>query len=265
MNVLIVEDDSRMAEDLKRELARKEEIGTIECAHTEADALELIKQNQFDFMILDLVMSQTDGFHVMEQLNGMHLSHRLDVIVLSAIGHETAIKKSFELGAKYYMIKPCDPDIIYARMQDIKRMSKADPAMQPAAHQADQTNAVTPDRQVKAVDHRVMEILLALGMPPHLKGYPYLREAIKMAIQDSTYIYNITKRLYPDVAKKFNVTTTKVELAIRHTIEVAWQRGKMSSAEKIFGCPVFTKNSRPTNGELIALVADKINMELNYV
>lgn len=266
MNILILEDDAQMAESLKGDLVQQEDIGTVECASTEADALELIGRTPFDFIVLDLVMSQTDGFHMMERLNGMHLDQAPDIIVLSAIGHETAIKKSFELGAKYYMIKPCDPDIVYSRMKDIKRMSEPVPAAQPAEQAAPAYNApAQAPVQAKAVDQRIMEILLALGMPPHLKGYPYLREAVKMAIQDPTYIYNITKRLYPDIAEKFEVTTTKVELAIRHTIEVAWQRGKMVNAEQIFGCPVFTKNSRPTNGELIALIADKVSMELAYV
>lgn len=253
INVLIVEDDMQSAQRLKSELVHKKQLGKIECAASQEEAIEIMQQAEFDIMVLDIIMAQRDGFHTMEQLNTLSLKSTPDVIVMSAISHENAIRKSFDLGAKYYMIKPCDPDVMYSRILDIHNMKNL-----PL-----ETKVVADTRlKSKSLDHKIMEILLSLGMPPHLKGYQYLKEAIKMVIAEPMLIYSITKRLYPGIAYKFDVTPTKVELAIRHTIEVAWQRNKMENAPKLFGCEVFSKNSRPTNGELIALVADKINIDM---
>ncbi|MGI6153891.1 MAG: sporulation transcription factor Spo0A [Christensenellaceae bacterium] len=253
IDILILEDDIKTAEMLKYKLGQKDNIGDIKCAVSEAEALEHLGAASFDIMILDLIMSHCDGFHCMEQLARMHMEAMPDIIVISALNHEHAIRKSFDLGAKYYMIKPCDADIMHARIMDLQDMKTASATDDGA--QAFRGKAVT-------VEHRIMEILLALGMPPHLKGYQYLREAIRMVINDPSMIYSITRKLYPAIAEKFDATPTKVELAIRHTIEVAWQRSKMKNARQIFGCDLFSQGSRPTNGELIALIADKIGIEL---
>lgn len=253
IDVLIVDDNIESAKKLRSNLAVKEKIGAVECAASEKEAMELLKISDFDVMVLDIIMSQNDGFHCLEELNRI-AENAPDVIMVSAINHEGAIRKSFELGAKYYMIKPYDPDVMYARIMDLKTL---DTVVQ------DMHESPALKKRKNSLDHRIMEILIALSMPPHLKGYQYLREAIKMTIEDPEMIYSITKRLYPAIAEKFDATPTKVELAIRHTIEVAWQRNKMENATKVFGLECFNKNSRPTNGELIALIADKISIDMN--
>lgn len=240
-NVLIVDDDNKTAHSLKSFLSSKEDVGNVEWMPSVAEACEFLSLKPTDVVVLDLVMSERDGYSFLENMDKLNLKRRPDVIVTSAISHEKAIKKALHMGASYYMVKPCENEIVYRRIVDILGMGP------------DEVQRVSP-----SVDQEIMEMFLTLGLPPHLKGYQYLREAVKMVLDDSGIIYSITKRLYPSIAEKFEVTATKVELAIRHTLEVAWQRNKMENLNQVFGCEVYLKNIKPTNGEFIALVADKI-------
>lgn len=243
-NILIVDDDSQTVRDLQNYLETKEKIGMAEWMPSVAQACDYISTKPVDLVVMDLILPTNDGYYFLELLNKMNLKKLPDVVITSAISHDRAIKKAMDLGVKYYMLKPYDNEILYDRMMFLL---EDDPIAEEEPFASD-----------VSLDQKIMEIFLALGLPPHLKGYRYLREAVKMVIADPTIIYSITKRLYPEIAKTFGVTPTKVELAIRHTLEVTWQRNKMDNLESIFGCDVYLKNMKPTNGEFIALVADRL-------
>ncbi len=250
IKVLIVEDDQATAKNLLDYLKTHESIKRVEQAGSVAEAYLFVNEEKTDVVVLDLIMPSKDGYSFLEMMTKMSADKKPDVIVTSAIGHEKAVKRAFDMGAKYYMIKPYENEIMYRRICDVREVESA--GGQPGWK--------------KSIDRTIMELFLAIGIPPHLKGYQYLREAIKIVVESPDEIYGITKRLYPAVAKQFHVTPTKVELAIRHVLEVAWQRNRMESLSRVFGCEIYLKGTKPTNGEFIALLADKIvteNAEMN--
>ncbi len=245
-NILIVDDDARTANTLKDFLAAKGNVKKAEWAASVAEAHEMLDIMDTDVIILDLIMSMSDGYSFLESMRRVPQAEKADVIVTSAINNEGAIKKAFDMGAKYYMVKPYENEVLYDRIVDVMEF---------------EGNAKAGAGNRRNIDQKIMNIFLSLGIPPHLKGYQYLREAIKIVLAEPAMIYSITKGLYPRVAERFGVTPTKVELAIRHTLEVAWQRNKMDNINEVFGCDIYLKNCKPTNGEFIALVADKLATE----
>ncbi len=243
--ILIVDDDNRSAMELKSFLKSKAGVDEVEWAPSVMEACEFVKTMDIDIVVLDLIMSMHDGYKFMELIDRMGLSSRPQIIVTSAISNQGAVKKAMNMGASYYMLKPYENELLYSRIED-------------ALTEDEKEEEAAPAKRDTGTDRQIMEIFLSLGLPPHLKGYQYLREAVKLALADPSIIYNITKRLYPEVAQAFNVTPTKVELAIRHALEVAWQRNRMDNLKSVFGCDIYLKDMKPTNGEFIALMADKL-------
>ena len=190
---------------------------------------------------------------VLERLQDMKI-RRPHVIVLSAIGHENIIQEAMALGVEYYMVKPFDMDVLCKRIREIAQ-EKQKTSSEKRLFQTPQKTAT------RSLDEEITSIFLTIGIPAHIKGYHFLREAVKMVIEDGELINSITKELYPGVARRFNTTASKVERAIRHAIEVAWTRGRIENINNIFGYNIYTKNDKPTNGEFIALVADKLHIE----
>ena len=150
------------------------------------------------------------------------------------------------LGADYYMRKPCSFTALKVRAKELLDGDRP---------------KVSANRYSREMDERISNIFITVGIPAHIKGYQFLREAIKMAVENPDIINSITKRLYPEVAKRFSTSPSKVERAIRHAIEVAWNRGKIENINSLFGVKVYGHNEKPTNGEFIALVADKMILE----
>ena len=163
-------------------------------------------------------------------------------IVLSALSQDVFINRAITLGADYYLVKPCSAKTLEERIRFLKSGRKES----------------TVD---KAIEERITNIFITVGIPAHIKGYQFLREAIKMAVDNPEVINSITKQLYPSVAERFSTSASKVERAIRHAIEVAWNRGKIENINSLFGVKVYNHNEKPTNGEFIALVADKMLLE----
>ena len=173
------------------------------------------------------------------------------LICLSAVGQEELIRKAVGLGARYYMIKPFDMEMLTRRVRELtSNKAIADVQQSPVAGE-----------RSKNLEEKITDIFLLIGIPAHIKGYHFLREAIKMVVKNGEVINRITKELYPGIAKKFKTTPSKVERAIRHAIDVAWSRGKVENINQLFGYVVYDKNDKPTNGEFIALIADKLNMD----
>jgi len=159
------------------------------------------------------------------------------------------INKAISLGAKYYCIKPFDITTLKERVIDLTTTEKS------------QNNVFFNSKNGNQIEEKITNIFITVGIPAHIKGYQFLREAIKLAIANPEIINSITKKLYPTIAEKYDTSASKVERAIRHAIEVAWNRGKIENINNLFGIKVYSSNEKPTNGEFIALVADKMLIE----
>jgi two-component system response regulator (stage 0 sporulation protein A) len=180
----------------------------------------------------------------------MPAEKRPRVIAVTALGRDDFIRRAVDLGVMYYMIKPIELPALLERVREVVRQKQAQPA---------EARAVSAPGL--SLDDRLSNLFLGMGIPAHMKGYQYLREAIKLVISYPNMIGGITKELYPAIAHRFGTTSSKVERAIRHAIEVAWSRGRVDTLNKAFGCEVAQPEEKPTNGEFIALIADKLSME----
>ena len=170
--------------------------------------------------------------------------------MVSYMRSDNLLQRAFQKGASYVMLKPVEPEFLHRRMRDLLEASAAEKEV-----------AFAPQPHEKSLDEKITSVFLSVGIPAHIKGYHFLREAIRMVYFNPELISKITKELYPGIAKRFNTTPSKVERAIRHAIEVSWMRGKIENMNKLFGFNVYGKNDKPTNGEFIALVADKLIIE----
>lgn len=250
--VVVIDDNPHIRDILGSFVGLQEDMEMIGTASNGVKGTEIIEDLQPDVVLLDMIMPQLDGLGVLEYLSKMGMEPMPSVICLSAVGQEDLIKRAIDLGAKYYMIKPFDFEMISARIRE-------------AVGAPNQVNRIlkqpiNPPPQ-RNIEERITSIFLTIGIPAHIKGYHFLREAIKMVVDNTDVINRITKELYPGIANKFNTTPSKVERAIRHSIDVAWNRGKVENINKLFGYVVYDKNDKPTNGEFIALVADKLSLE----
>ncbi len=189
-----------------------------------------------------------------------------NVVILSAVGQDNITQKAIELGADYYVVKPFDFKTFIKRLKEIsgKEKKKDSTASGQYIQIPQHTNVAAVDSS-KSLEAKITNIIHEIGVPAHIKGYLYLREAIAMVIQDIEYLGAVTKELYPSIAHKFNTTPSRVERAIRHAIEVAWTRGKVDTIDKIFGYTVNNNKGKPTNSEFIAMVADKLRLEMEMM
>jgi two-component system response regulator (stage 0 sporulation protein A) len=247
--IMIVDDNAEFTGEAKKFFDENDSFEVAGAAENGVAALELFPSLKPDIVLLDLVMPQMDGFSVLERIN----KENSKIIVISALSQDTFISKAMNLGADYYMMKPVSFPNLSDRLKEI--LNPAIPKVSPPS--------LNTKRLIRhgSLDEKITNIFITVGIPAHIKGYHFLREAIKMAVDNPEIINNITKRLYPDVAERFQTTPSKVERAIRHAIEVAWNRGKIENINSLFGIRVYGHNEKPTNGEFIALVADKMLLE----
>lgn len=252
IRVLVCDDNNLLRTRIATYLESQEDISCCDTAPNGAQAVTMLGAQHYDVVLMDIILQQVDGFGVIEQVCQMQTPPR--VIVISALAQDEIIRRVCELGAYYYIIKPFSLESLYAR---IKESQSVMPAMErellrPGAR------AMPP---IKSLDERIANVFLAVGIPAHIKGYHFLRDAVKLVYKDRTIINCITKELYPGVATIHQTTPSKVERAIRHAIEVAWQRGKIENINGIFGYTIYNSHEKPTNGEFIALIADKLIMD----
>lgn len=244
IKVLIVDDNVNYCNEIKAELLRYGLFEVTAC-YDGMTALSECARLHSDVMILDLVMPNIDGMEVLKNITEKNMS--VNVIAMSLPIGDEFITGALRAGAKFYMTKPVNVNALKNRILDLY---------------AEKTTYTPPKVKInKSLDERLSNIFISVGIPAHIKGYQFLREAIKMAIENPDIINSITKRLYPEVADRFGTTASKVERAIRHAIEVAWNKGKIENINHLFGIKVYTSNDKPTNGEFIALVADKLIVE----
>ena len=257
INVAIVDDNEKMVSLLDAILQTDKNIEVIGRGDDGVQALDIIKNQEPDVVLLDLIMPKLDGLEVMQQVNkDTSLKKRPAFIVISAIGKENITENAFNLGAMYYIMKPFDHEMLLNRIQNLKNRQRKKAEIKKI--EPYETKAVY---QTRNLETDVTDMIHEIGVPAHIKGYQYLRDAIMMAVEDMNMLNSITKILYPTIAKRHQTTPSRVERAIRHAIEVAWSRGKMDTIDRLFGYTVSVGKGKPTNSEFIALIADKIRLD----
>jgi two-component system response regulator (stage 0 sporulation protein A) len=246
IRVLVADDNREFCELLGQYISNQADFRLVGTASNGRQVMEMLQSEVPDVIILDIIMPHLDGLGVLEQINALGLEHRPKIIMLTAFGQESIAQRVVDLGADYYILKPFDLNVLAKRIRQIVKVGGGRVAVQ----------------EGRSLDIEVTGVLHEIGIPAHIKGYLYLREAIILVVQRVELLGGVTKELYPSIAKKFATTPSRVERAIRHAIEVAWSRGNVDLIHKLFGHTVNSDRGKPTNSEFIAMVADKLRMEL---
>ena len=246
-NVLIADSTEEFCSGLAAALHRAGGFQVIATATDGEQAIRLVQEKKPDVLVLDLMLSKQDGISVLKNLERME--HRPAILATSAFVTDYVSSAAAGLGVRYLMLKPCDLTALVERLEEIRG---GENQRRLALRRNDKTN----------IEALVTGIIHEIGVPAHIKGYQYLREAIIIAVNDMDVINAITKVLYPQVAKTFQTTPSRVERAIRHAIEVAWDRGDLDTLQRFFGYTVSNTKGKPTNSEFIALIADKLQLQL---
>ena len=265
ITVLISDDNREFAKTLCDYLEKDDEIEVVGMAKDGEEALSIITTLKPQVVLLDVIMPHLDGIGVLEKLNAMNLDNPPICIMLSAVGQDKITQKAIGLGAQYYVIKPFDIEILIQRIKEIKYYQPTSSKGNFIVKEPKAQYIEIPQNIKKSEDTLealVTNVIHEVGVPAHIKGYQYLREAIMMVVNDIDIINQITKQLYPDIAQKYHTTPSRVERAIRHAIEVAWGRGEPGVVENIFGYTVSASKGKQTNSEFIAMIADKLRLEL---
>ncbi|SNR86991.1 two-component system, response regulator, stage 0 sporulation protein A [Anaerovirgula multivorans] len=257
ITVLIVDDNEDFCDILSEYLERQQDIEVIGVAQDGLKAIELITETAPDVVVLDIIMPHLDGLGVLEKLNKMNLQKFPKVIILSAVGQDKITQRAIGLGADYYVIKPFDFEVFIDRIRQMTG-GGSNSNLKKRLGGGSSTSLITNNTSLEA---EITNIIHEIGVPAHIKGYLYLREAITMVVENVELLSAVTKELYPSIAKRFNTTPSRVERAIRHAIEVAWSRGKVDTINNLFGYTVHNDKGKPTNSEFIAMVADKLRLE----
>lgn len=255
----IADDNDRMLQLLGDVLETDPEIQVVGKAHNGEEVINDIKCKQPDVVLLDIIMPKIDGLTVMEIVNqDKNIKKKPAFIVVTAVGQEGITEDAFNLGANYYIMKPFDNNTLLNRIRYIGNNL----GRYPVSAAVKKTNIQTKSEDMEiSLENEVTYVIHEIGVPAHIKGYQYLRDSILMVIKDMDMLNCITKVLYPTIAKKYDTTSSRVERAIRHAIEVAWTRGKIEILDGLFGYTVSNGKGKPTNSEFIALIADKIRLD----
>lgn len=258
LHVAIADDNERMVQLLDSIVSSDKDLEVVGRAGNGEDLVNIIRQKEPDVVLLDIIMPKVDGLSVMQKVNqDAAIKKRPAFIVITAIGQEKITEDAFELGADYYILKPFDNEMVLNRIKHVRKERERNFA------EVRKVNAYESKSEYmeRNLETDVTNIIHEIGVPAHIKGYQYLRDAIIMSVNDMEMLNSITKILYPMIAKKHQTTPSRVERAIRHAIEVAWSRGKMDTIDELFGYTVNGGKGKPTNSEFIALIADKVRLE----
>ena len=260
INIAIADDNERMQEMLGNVIKQDDTLELIGQTGNGNDIYSIIRDKEPDVVLLDIFMPKMDGLTVMEKVNeDKNLKKRPAFIVVSAVGEERITEDAFRLGAYYYVLKPFDNETLLNRIKATKGMT--------AVRRYHPRNFTNPGKEPICPPENSLEIdvtnmIHEIGVPAHIKGYQYLREAIILAVNDDEIMNSVTKLLYPTVAKTFKTTPSRVERAIRHAIEVAWDRGDVDVLNSYFGYTIQNSRGKPTNSEFIAMISDKLKLNL---
>ncbi len=247
IKLMLADDNLTLRDSLSAYFSAQSSISLTTPASNGIEVLELTEREQPDVLLLDIIMPRLDGLGVLREL--MQRSTRPRVIMLTALRSDEVIARAMELGASYFIVKPAQPCEILEHILSV-------------AGSASPVRTAVPEAPVSAYsrwspDERVANLFLSIGIPAHIKGYQYLREAVRMVMDDHDVINRITKELYPGIARRYGTSSSKVERAMRHAIEVAWNRGRLDTTNQLLGVNLFNERDKPTNGEFISLIAEK--------
>lgn len=258
VKIVIADDNKEFAGILCEYLKGQSDFEVVGVAKDGIEAVKLVSSCEPDVLVLDIIMPHLDGLGVLEKINAMNNINVPKVIVLSAVGQDKITQRAINLGAEYYVVKPFDMDVFSKRIRMLFSSSQGVSEMRRTTMLS---NEAAPYIDSNTLEAEITNIIHEIGVPAHIKGYLYLREAIQMVIGDVELLSAVTKELYPSIAKKYNTTSSRVERAIRHAIEVAWGRGQIETINKIFGYTINNGKGKPTNSEFIAMVADKLRLK----
>lgn len=246
--IVILADNPTKAEEISEAFEKSGRFTIIGKSADGEEGVNIILSNDAEFCVIDLVLSGLDGLGVLDRLKAY--GSKCKIIVYTSLSKEEVVETCILKGASFYVAKPCPTETLVNRVIDLFLNGN---------------RSQVPDNmrlgKITSLDERISKIFISVGIPPHIKGYGYLREGIKIAVDDPDVINNITKKLYPMIGKRYETTPSKVERAIRHAIEVAWARGRIGNINDLFGVQTYLSGEKPTNGEFIALIADKMLLE----
>lgn len=248
ISVFILQDSLDSISDVKSAVDGFSNFTVVGSSSDGEEGLELIKKLNPNILVMGIVLKNYDGFMVLEKLK--EIGYNGKILVVSSFVSETSVNRAMSLGVSYYLAKPFKVELLKNRM---KELLEEKPTIS--------YENINFERRANRLDERISKIFISVGIPPHIKGYQYLREGVKMAVNNPDVINNITKKLYPQIGEKYDTSASKVERAIRHAIEVAWNRGRIESINAMLGIRAYIGNEKPTNGEFIALIADKMILE----
>lgn len=259
IRVGIADDNKDFCEILTDFFEAQQNLEIVFIAHDGNQTVEAVLKEKPDVLILDMIMPYLDGLGVLERLNVIEMESFPKVIMLSAVGQESITQKAIHLGAEYYVVKPFDLTILVKRINQLVGEDQTTSN----ANRKNSSRSIIKRDEVKSIDLEmdITNMIHEVGVPAHIKGYQYLRDAITMVVNDMDLLSAVTKELYPAIAKMNNTTPSRVERAIRHAIEVAWNRGKIETLNNLFGYTVHNDKGKPTNSEFIAIIADKLRLE----
>ncbi|MEF9879113.1 MAG: sporulation transcription factor Spo0A [Clostridia bacterium] len=250
-HILVVDDHGTLRKGVADFLKRQEGIERVQEAANGVEAIKCLNEERFDILITDLVMPLMDGYTLLEELQRMKRYPAPKTIVMSALSRDDFVMRAVALGAMFYMVKPFEVEHLFCHIREMMNGGASS-----------LTYAAPPQSAPpQTLEERLGSLFLAIGIPAHIRGYQFLRYGVRLVVDNPDIINRITKELYPTIAKHYGSSASKVERAIRHAIEVAWNRGRIDTLNRAFGCKVCTPEDKPTNGEFIAMLADKMGLE----
>lgn len=247
-SVLLLHNTDEMIEKLKNEFSGQNDYEVVGCTDDGISAISFVADKKPDFLIMGLVLAGYDGISVISKIR--ENNKQIKIIVISSLKREEVISATLDAGASYFMAKPYNFDALISRMNELS-------SDRPITYR----DKGVADFHSVSLEEKISKIFINVGIPPHIKGYAFLREGVRLAVGNPAIINSITKQLYPKIGEKYSTSASKVERAIRHAIEVAWNRGRIDSINNILGVRAYVGAEKPTNGEFIALVADKMLLE----
>ncbi len=258
--VVIIDDNKEFVKLLSMYIDTQDDMEVVATAYDGQNVVDIIKEQNPDVLLLDIIMPEKDGLSTLEDLIKSNDVKMPTTIVMSAIGQEKITQKAIALGATYYVVKPFDMATLVERLRDLLQ-TEEQYVSNNGTKCYTKTTINSSSSSSTPIEVRATNIIHDVGVPAHIKGYQYIREAILLAVKNEDVINSITKTLYPTLATTFNTTPSRVERAIRHAIEVAWNRGQIEMHDKIFGYTVNSNKGKPTNSEFIAMIADRLRLE----
>ncbi len=255
VKIVVADDNRNLCQMLQDFLHSQEDLQVVGIAYNGVDAWEQIQSQEPDLIIIDLVMPSLDGLGVLERINAHASASRPKIIMLTAFGQESLTHQAMVLGVDYFILKPFDLEILGKRIRSLTQDIPVVPASMSSS-----VNSVTNAGSRVNLSAEVTSMMHQIGIPAHVKGYQYIRDAILMVVEDVSLLGAVTKELYPAIAKKYDTAPSRVERGIRHAIELAWERGHTETLKRIFGYSMNIERQKPTNSEFVALLADKLRV-----